>query len=114
MAKSVLTYGAETWSLYENDRRRTNTTEMAALRRLAKISKLGRKTNDYIRGNMDGQDTILDDITRKQLVWYGHVERMDPMRLPKIVITRKHEGRKKKGGGGRPRRTWKDGIYITE
>jgi hypothetical protein len=52
---------------------------------------------------------ILDDITRQQLVWCGHVERMDPTRLPKIMIHWKPEGRKKRG---RPRRTWKDGIYT--
>ena len=39
---------------------------------------------------------ILDDISRKQLTWYGHVERMDPTRLPKIMIHWKPEGRKKK------------------
>ena len=45
---------------------------MDALRRSAKISKLDRKTNGYIRGKMDAQDMILDDITRKEttyLVW---------------------------------------------
>ena len=47
---------------------------------------------------------------RKQLIWYGHVERMDPTLLPKIMIHRKHEGRKKRG---RPRGTWKDRIYTT-
>jgi hypothetical protein len=52
---------------------------------------------------------ILDEITQKQLIWYGHVERMDPTRLPKIMIYWKPEGRKKRG---RPRRTWKDGIYA--
>ena len=52
---------------------------------------------------------ILDDITRKQLIWYGHVERMDPMRLAKIMIHWKPEGRKKRA---RARRTWKDGIYT--
>jgi len=30
---------------------------------------------------MNKQDTILDEITGKQLVWCGHVERMDPTRL---------------------------------
>jgi hypothetical protein len=30
------------------------------------------------------QDKTLDDITGKQLIWYGHVERMDPTRLPEI------------------------------
>jgi hypothetical protein len=58
---------------------------------------------------MDVQDTILDDITRKQLIWYGHVERMDPMLLPKIRINWKPEGRKKRG---RPLRTWKDVKYT--
>jgi hypothetical protein len=41
-------------------------------------------TNEYSRGKMDEQDMILDGITRKQLIWYGHVERMDLTRLPKI------------------------------
>jgi len=109
MVKSVLICGAETWSLYEDDRRRINETEMDALRRAARISKLDRKTNEHIRGKMDAQDMILGDITRKQLIWYGHVERMDPTRLLKIMIHWKPEGRKKRGS---PRRTWKGGIYI--
>jgi hypothetical protein len=33
MVKNVLAYGAETCSLYEDDRRRNNITEMEALRR---------------------------------------------------------------------------------
>jgi hypothetical protein len=37
---------------------------------------------------------ILDDITREQFIWYGHVERT---RLPKIMIHWKPEGRKKRG-----------------
>jgi hypothetical protein len=56
---------------------------------------------------MDAQDTILDDITRKQLISCGHVEKMDPMRLPKVMINWKPEGRKNRG---HPQRTWKDGI----
>jgi hypothetical protein len=70
---------------------------MDALRRSARISKLDRKTNEYIREKMDAPDTILDEITRKQLIWYGHVERMDPTRLAKIMINWKPEGRKKRG-----------------
>jgi len=58
---------------------------------------------------MNAQDTILDEITRKQLIWYGHVERMDPTRLPEIMVNWKREGWKKRGCPGR---TWKDGIYT--
>ena len=77
MVKSVLTYVAEIWRLYEDGRRRINGTEMVGLRRSARISKLDRKMNEYIRENMDAQDTVLDDVTREQLIWFGHVERMN-------------------------------------
>jgi hypothetical protein len=86
MVESVLIYGAEICNLYEEDRRRIGATEMDALRRSARISKLDRKTNEYIRGKMDAKEIILDEITPKQLIWYGHVERMDPTRLPKIDL----------------------------
>jgi len=52
---------------------------------------------DMILDDITRQDMILDDITRKQLIWSGHVERMDPTRLPKIMIHWKPEGRKKRG-----------------
>jgi hypothetical protein len=70
MVKSVLIYGAETWSLYEDDRRRISTTEMDPLRRSARISKLDRKTNEYIREKMDAPDTMLDENPKTtHLVW---------------------------------------------
>jgi hypothetical protein len=71
VVKSVLIYGAETWSLYEDDRRRINATEMDALRRSATISKRDRKTNEYIREKMDAPDAILNAKNKKKthLVW---------------------------------------------
>jgi hypothetical protein len=90
-------------------RRLKHTVGCNASKKRRIVSTLDRKTNEYIRGKMDAQDMTLDDITRKQLIWYGHVERMDPTRLPKIIIHCKPERRKKQG---RPRRTWKDGIYT--
>jgi hypothetical protein len=41
---------------------------------------------------MNAQDTILDEITRKQLIWYGHVERTNRTRLPTVMINWKREG----------------------
>ena len=52
---------------------------------------------------MDAQDMILDDITRKRLIWYGHVERMDPTRLPKVMIHWKPERRKEGNNDAVPR-----------
>jgi hypothetical protein len=110
MVKIVLIYRAEIWNLYE-DRRRINATEMDTLTfwyRNARTSKLDRKPNKIIRGKMDAQD-ILDEITRKQLIWYGHVERIDPTCLPKIMIHWEPERRKKQGC---PRKIWKEGMYT--
>jgi len=45
MVKCVLTYGVETWGLFEGDRGRIDGTEMDGLRRSARISKLDGKTN---------------------------------------------------------------------
>ena len=104
MLKCVLIYGPETWSLYEDDRRRINVTGMDALRRSARISKLDKKTNKL--------DTILDEITRKKLIWYGHVERMDTTRLPKIMINCKPEGKKKRGRPLKNLERWD--IYSNE
>jgi hypothetical protein len=54
---------------------------------------------------MNEQDTILDEMIRKKLIWYGHVERMDPKRLPNIMINWKPEGRNKRGRlPGEPRK----------
>ena len=41
------------------DRRRTHATKMDAFRRSARISKLDRKTNEYVREKIDAPDTIL-------------------------------------------------------
>jgi hypothetical protein len=82
---------------------------MDGLRRSARISKLDRKMNEYIRFKADVQDTISNEITRNQLNWYGHVEKIVLMRVPKNIFNWKPEVRKKRGC---PRRTWKYGIYA--
>jgi len=50
MVKSVLKYGAEISSLYEDDERRINGNEMDTSRRSARVYKLERKANAYITG----------------------------------------------------------------
>jgi len=40
IVKSVLIYGAETWSLYEDDRRRINATEMDALTHCGGVTQI--------------------------------------------------------------------------
>jgi hypothetical protein len=63
---------------------------------------------------MDAQDMILDDISRKKINWYGHVERMNPTRLPKIMIHWKPEGMKKTRSSPENLERWNMCIYSHE
>lgn len=50
--------------------------EMDFWRRSAGISRMERVANIKIREIMHVQQTIINEIEKRQLVWYGHVERM--------------------------------------
>ena len=51
--------------------------------------------NEYIRKKNDAPGTVLDDVTRKHLITYGHVDRMNPTQLPITMIDRKPLGWRK-------------------
>lgn len=55
-------------------------------RRAAGKSRMERIKNDRIREIMKVETTIIDEIQRRQLIWYGHVERMNDERLPKLIL----------------------------
>jgi hypothetical protein len=55
LVKSLLIWGAERWLLYGDERRRISGTEMDVLRGSARICKVERKTNEYVRGKWTRQ-----------------------------------------------------------
>jgi hypothetical protein len=50
---------------------------------------------------------IVEDTRKKQLIWYDHVKRMEEERLPKHLLERHAEGRRRRE---RHRTTWKQDI----
>jgi len=52
---------------------------------------------------MKEKGSIIDDVERKQLVWYGYVQRVDRNRLLKQVMESIILGKRKRR---RPRTTW--------
>jgi hypothetical protein len=56
---------------------------------------------------MDVTRSLLDQIKTKQLQWYGHVQRMEEVRLPKEVKKWRSLGRRKRA---RPKHTCAEGI----
>jgi len=107
LIKSGLLYGAETWRLTENNKRRVEATEMDALRRSSRISRKEKIRNVTIRQQIELEETIIKEIEQNQLTWYSHVQRMAEGRLPKIVLKRMP---KQKRARGRPKKNWTEGI----
>jgi len=72
-------------------------------RRSAGRSRLEKATNDKITEIMKVETTIVDEIQHRQLIWYGHVERMELTRIPKQILKWTPTEKRKRG---RPRATW--------
>jgi len=107
LIKSSLLYGAETWRLTENNKRRVEATEMDVLRRSSRISRKDRIRNVTIRQQTGLEETIIKEIEQNKLTLYGHVHRMAEERLPKIA---REWMAKQKRARGRPKKNWMEGI----
>jgi hypothetical protein len=79
-------------------------------RRSARKSRRERIRNTVITEMMEVENTILERIEQKQIQWYGYVKRMEDGRLPKTVMERETEGRRRKG---KPLGTQIDGIRCS-
>jgi len=82
-------------------------TEMDALRRSTRISRKDRIRNVTIRQQIGLEETIIKEIEQNQLTWYGHVQRMEEGRLPKIALKWMP---KQKRARERPKENWMEGI----
>ncbi|XP_044766420.1 uncharacterized protein LOC123322542 [Coccinella septempunctata] len=105
--EGIVLYGCETWQLTKGVERRLLALEMDFWRRSAGKSKMDKVRNETIRNIMQVERTIIDEIQRRQLIWYGHVERMCDERLPKMILKWTPPERRKRG---RPKKTWFEGI----
>lgn len=103
IVKSIVLYGAEVWRWNEADKRRVAALEMDALRRSCRISRMERIPNERIKQLMEVKETIVENVEKKQLIWYGHVRRMGEDRLPRATMEWIPPERRKRG---RPRTTW--------
>jgi hypothetical protein len=97
IAKSTITYAAETWCLKANPVAKLNSTEMDFWQRSARISRKGKIRNNIIKQKMIVTRSLLDDIKTKQLQRYGQVQRMEEGRMPKEVMKWRPPGRRKRG-----------------
>lgn len=103
VALPILLYGAETWTLTKEDKRRLEASEMRYLRSVAGISRLEHMRNEEIRNELQIEE--LNQLVKDyQSKWMHHLDRMEEERFPKIAFQYRPEGRR---DVGRPRLRWR-------
>ena len=90
--KPILLYGSEVWSLKAKTESKLQAAEMRALRAIKGITRRDRVRNTTIRSELK-VTSLLEEIERNKLRWYGHVMRMEMDRKPKKYLLWKPEGR---------------------
>jgi len=64
-------------------------------------------TNYKIRKITKVETIIVEEIQRRQLIWYGHVERIEDTRTPKQILKWTPTEKRKRG---KPTATWTGGV----
>ena len=101
---SILLYGAETWTVREDELRLLEVFHMRCLRCILNRSILQRITNNRTLSDC-GEITIREKIRIQRGRWFGHIQRMNPARLPRRIFTSEIPRNWKRKRGGQ-RLTW--------
>ena len=104
---STLLYACETWTLYSRDVKQLKKFQQARLRQIFRVRWKDKITNNEILTRASLR-SIEATILQHRLRWVGHIARMLPTRLPKIILYGElAEGKWTRGG---PKRRFKDQL----
>jgi hypothetical protein len=106
LIRPVLAYGREAWTIRKADEWRLTMAEMRFMRRTAECSLLEHRRNEDILKELN-IDPIVCYIQQYRTQSKKHVERMDPNRLPKHILSYAPRGRRSLG---RLKKSWKETI----
>lgn len=82
---STLLYGAETWTTYKGQERKLNKFHLRCLRKILGIKWQDKVTNAQVLQRAKSM-SIMSILLKKRLRWLGHVQRMEPARIPKRLL----------------------------
>ena len=102
---SLALYGSETWTLKAEDKRRIQSFEMTAYRRMLRVSWMEHRTNASMLQEVQPPERLLTTVQRRKLQYFARVVRA------RNLCTEMLEGRiERKRKPGRPRRRWTDDV----
>ena len=97
LARSIVTYGAEGWTLRKADEDRINAAELWLYRRLLRVSWRERRTNASILADLGVRRQLLATIKRRKLLYFGHVSRPSGCQLIADIISGRFPLPRKRG-----------------
>ena len=103
----TLAYGSECWTLKKDDERRLHSLEMNCLRRMVGVTRRDRIQNIVVRERTNVTESIIEEIRRRRLSWFGHISRMEIDRLPARVLYCHVTGERSQG---RQAKKWMENI----
>ena len=103
----IALYGVESLPLLDKHLSKFQAIEMKYKRRIIGKTRRDRLRNERVREEAGQEKAITTTIEERQLMWFGHVQRMNDCRKEKAATEMAVEG---KNPRGRPRATFLDRI----
>jgi hypothetical protein len=96
LARPILTYGSEAWTIRNSDRTRITVNEMKFLRRRAGYTKLDKKINMKSLWGLK-INSVLEHVHQYRNNWKEHMQKIDRSRIPRQMMTYRPKGRRSLG-----------------
>jgi len=94
---SVLLYNAETWTMKEDLNQKLLVFEMSVLRCIAGVTRKHRRRNEDIRRELGITRDVVNHVRARRLTYFGHVVRMQPTRIPNVMLYGRVQGKRPMG-----------------
>ena len=107
MVNLIYVYGAETWTIKADDRRRIDAFEMWAYRRMLRIPWTAKRTNASIIYELQIKQRLSSDCYQQILRFFGHIVRRPGDNLEKLMVQGRVEGTRSRG---RSPKRWLDQV----
>jgi hypothetical protein len=85
LARPVLSYGSEAWTIRRTDEKRLISAEMRFLRRTAGYTRWDHQRNEDILTELQ-MSQITEFIYQYRKNWKEHADRMSSDRIPKMIL----------------------------
>src|ERR1700733_12662109 len=103
----VMMYGCESWTIKKNDEDRIKAFEIKCIRKILRVSWTEKKTNEWVLETAGVERSLLEDIKRRKMSYFGHLMRKHGDCLEKEIMQGTVPGTRTRG---RPRKKWMDNM----